>query len=338
MNNFHLRLTGLTILTILFGSLFSSCDSDEDSTDLVGNWVELSDFEGVPRNSAVSFVIGERVFLGTGYDGDDRLNDFWEYNVEKNYWIQKAEFGGVARNGAVGFATDSKGYIGTGYDGSTELYDFWEYDPTSDTWTEIASFDTLGRYDAVAFSINNKGYVGTGYNDNYLKDFYKYDPTTDNWEQIVSMGGSKRTSAIAMVIDNKAYVGLGIDNGVYEDDFWEYDPTTGEWTEKREVANISDDDYDDDYSIIRTSAVAFSINGFGYIATGGQGSVGADVWEYDPVTDLWEEKTSLEATERIEAVAFAVGDRGYIATGRSSSYRFDDLWGFDPFDEQEDYD
>lgn len=338
MNIIQLRLTGLFVLTTLFVGTFTSCDSEDETTELLGNWVELSDFEGVPRNDAVGFTIGNKAYLGTGFDGDDRLNDFWEYDVEKNYWIQKADFEGSARNGAVGFGTDTKGYVGTGYDGEDKLNDFWEFDPTSNKWERKSDFGGSGRYAAVGFSISNKGYIGTGYDGNSLKDFYEYNPTTDVWTKIISMGGSKRTDAIAFVIDGKAYVGTGLDNGVYEDDLWEFDPENGFWTEKREIANISDEDYDDDYDIIRTEAIAFAINGFGYLATGGQGSIGIDVWEYDPINDLWEEKTSLETTARMEAVGFAIGNRGYISTGRSSSYRFDDLWGFDPFEEQVDYD
>ena len=330
--------TNRLILITLVGILFSSCDSEEETTELLGNWKELSDFEGVPRNDAVGFSINNKGYIGTGYDGEDRLVDFWEYDAERNYWIQKADFPGVARNGAVGFGTDTKGYIGTGYDGENKLNDFYEYDPITNTWQQKADFGGSGRYGAVSFSILNKGYIGTGYDGNFLKDFYEYDPASDSWTKIISMGGSKRRDAAAFVINSKAYVCTGIDNGVYEDDIWEYDPTNGYWTEKREIANISDESYDDDYDITRTQAVAFTINGLGYIATGGQGSVGTDVWEYDPVNDLWEEKTGLEASARMEAIAFAIDDRAYIATGRSTGYRFDDLWGFEPFEEQEDYD
>jgi predicted porin len=84
--------------------------------------------------------------------------------------------------------------------------------------------------------------------------------------------------------------------------------------------------------------VAFSIDGKGYVATDGSGTVGTAVWEYQPTSDLWEEKTSLEATARIEAVGFSVGNLGYITTGRSSSYYFDDLWGFEPDAAQKDLD
>lgn len=330
-------LNVFVISILLFG--VSCSDDDDDDDELIGNWVELSDFEGVPRTEAVSFTIGSKAYVGTGYDGTDRLVDFWEYNSSTNQWIRKADFPGVARNGAVGFGTGSKGYIGTGYDGVNKLKDFWEYDPTSNTWVQISDFGGTARYGAVAFAIDNIGYVSTGYDGNALKDFWEYNPTTDQWTQGFSLGGGKRQEAVAFVINGKGYICTGIDNGVYENDFWEYDPVTNQWTAKRSIANISDNEYDDDYSSITgINKVGFAINGKGYVATGGKGSAGTIVWQYNPSSDLWTQKTSLEASGRIGAVGFAIDDLGYITTGRNSSYYFDDLWGFLPSAEQIDLD
>lgn len=330
----------MSTMIIALSIINTGCDDDDDDDDdVIGNWVELSDFEGIPRTEAVSFTIGDKAYVGTGYDGEDRLIDFWEYNPANNQWIRKADFPGAARNGAVGFGTDTKGYIGSGYDGVDKLKDFWEYDPTNDSWVQITDFGGTARFGAVAFAINNKGYVGTGYDGNALKDFWEYDPLSNQWTQVFSLGGGKRRDAIAFVIDDKAYVCTGIDNGSYENDFWQYDPASNSWTEMRHISNQSDDDYDDDYSyIIGIDKVAFSINGKGYVATGGAGSADDYVWEYDPSDDTWEKKTDLEASGRVESLGFAIGETGYITTGRNSSYYFDDLWGFKPDDEQVDLD
>ena len=327
------------LLLAIFTTAFSACDSDDDGDDIIGNWIELSDFEGVPRTDAVAFTIGDKAYLGTGYDGTYRLTDFWEYDPALNQWTRKADFPGAARSGAVGFGTNTKGYIGTGYDGTNKMNDFYEYDPSTDTWTRIADFGGTARYAAVAFSINNKGYVGTGYDGNSLKDFWEYDPSTGAWTKKLSLGGGKRRDAVAFVIDGKGYICTGIDNGIYEDDFWVYDPSADEWSERRPIYTESTEDYDDDYTdIVGTNKAAFAINGKGYVCTGGKGSAETIVWQYDPSTDLWARKTELEASGRIEAVGFAIGNIGYISTGRNSSYYFDDLWGFLPDDDQVDLD
>ncbi len=333
------RPTLLKILYILLFSLavfsFVSCsDDDDDDDDLVGDWTELSDLDGVPRSDAVAFVIGTKAYIGTGYDGEDRLKDFWEYDSDLNSWTRIADFPGTARNGAVAFATDSKGYVGTGYDGSDKLQDFYEYDPSTNEWTQIADFPGSARYGAVAFAIDNIGYVGTGYDDNVLKDFYSYNPDGNEWTKIISIEGGKRKDAVAFVIDGLGYVCTGIANGSYEDDFWAYDPEEGNWVKKRDIYDVSDNEYDDDYTnIIGTNKVAFTVNGKGYVATGGLSTTGTAVWEYNPDTDLWTQKTSLEASSRLDAVGFAIGDIGYVATGKDGSAEdddFDDLWGFKP--------
>jgi N-acetylneuraminic acid mutarotase len=313
--------------------VFSWCDNNDNTKNLVGNWVELSDFEGVARSDAVAFSVNDKGYVALGYDGDDRLKDLWEYDPVRDYWIQKADFPGNARNGAVGFGTSTKGYVGTGYDGFDKLKDFWEYDPQANAWTQVADFAGSARYGAIAFSIDNKGFVGTGYDGNYLKDFWMYDPGTNEWTQKVSVGGSKRRDAVGFAINGKGYVCTGINNGAYETDFWEYDPGTDLWTRKRDIANVSDDNYDDDYNIVRTSAVAFSAGGMGFVVSGGKGTVSSDAWAYDPGTDLWEEKSSLEGSTRMEAVAFTLTNKGYVMTGRSSSYYYDDIWCFYPDDE-----
>jgi len=320
-------------LMVVFAGVFiglGGCNNDPD-TDLIGNWVKLSPLDGVSRSDAVGFSIGDKGYVGTGYDGDDRLNDFWEYDPTRNSWTQRADLPGDVRNSAVGCGTDTKGYIGTGYNGISKLNDFWEYDPQTNKWTQKADFSGGIRIGAVAFSIDNKVYIGSGYDGHYLKDFWKYDPDSDTWAQVSGFGGEKREDAVAFVIDRKAYVCTGINSGTYEDDFWVYDPDTDSWTQKRDIANTSNDSYDNKYtSIVGSNKVAFTVNGKGYVATGGQGTTGTNVWEYDPVNDLWTAKTAFEGAARYEAVGFAIGSRGYVTTGRTSSLYMEDLWAFDP--------
>ncbi len=323
------KIWGVLIIAFLASPLFTSCDGGEEE-QLVGNWVELSDLDGLPRTDAAGFSIGNKGYVGTGYDGEDRLNDFWEYDPGRNAWTQKADLPGAARSSAVGFASDSKGYIGTGYDGRNRLKDFWEYDPSSNTWTQKADFGGTARYGAVAFAINNKGYVGTGNDGSYMKDNWEYDPSADTWTQKTSIGGSKRQDAASFTVNGKGYILTGQDNGAYQSDLWEYDPAADLWTKKRAITNVSDETYDDQYtSIPGVGKVGFSIGTKGYLATGGQ-TTGIDVWEYNPATDLWTEKTSFEGSTRQDGVAFTIGNRGYVTTGRSGSFYFDDIWALDP--------
>jgi hypothetical protein len=192
---------------------------------LSGIWTQKANFGVTGRNSAVSFSIGSKGYIGTGYEGLVGKSDFWEYDPIGNSWTQKANFGGTARYDAVGFSIGSKGYIGTGYDG-VRRNDFWEYDPIGNSWTQKANFGGTARNDAVGFSIGSKGYIGTGYdNVSERNDFWEYDPTANLWIQKANFGGTARYVAVGFSIGSKGYIGTGYD-GSAKNDFWEYNPAS----------------------------------------------------------------------------------------------------------------
>ncbi|MFT4155721.1 Kelch repeat-containing protein [Parafilimonas sp.] len=328
------------MLVALLSSALYSCDKSSDDDDYEGNWARSSDFEGVVRTEAVTFTIGDYAYVGTGYKGSDtRLKDFWQFDASTGTWKQMADLPGIERNSAVAFTISGEGYVGTGYDGTNKLNDFYQYDPDTNTWTQKADFGGSARYDAIGFSVNSMGYIATGFDDNYLKDNWKYNPSTDTWTQVASLGGYKRMGATVFVIDDLAYVCTGDNNGDKVNDFWYYDGSADTWTELRKISDAnSDKSYDDDYTIVRDDAVAFVMNGKGYITCGENSGIIATTWEYTPSTDLWVERYDFEGTPRIGAVAFTLNDVGYVVTGNNSSSQFDDCWSFDPTEDQTDDD
>ncbi|HUZ61462.1 MAG TPA: kelch repeat-containing protein [Hanamia sp.] len=330
-------LAAMSILGLLvFSMVLPSCKNNTTTT-ILGNWVTQSEFDGVARSEAVSFVIGDTAYIGTGFDGTNRLNDMWSFSPNAGatgYWFQEADFPGVPRSSAVAFALNGMGYVGTGYDGVNNLGDFWKFDPTMNTWTRVADFGGYARYDAVAFSVDGKGYVSTGYDGNYLKDFWEYNDTTNTWSQQVGMGGFKRSGAVAFVYKNQAYIVTGNNNGqtTTVNDLWRFDPTANPtWTALRDITNVSTDTYDDLYTdITRTNAVAFVMGAYAYITTGNNGSVMTSTWQYDIQHDQWYSKTAYEGLAREGAVGFTVDDTGYVGTGASGTQYFDDLRLFQP--------
>ena len=316
----------LGVLCLGWTGLLVGCGGST-TIDTLGDWTVKSEFEGVARTGASSFVISNIAYMGTGLDNkSQRLQDFWAYDPAKNAWTQKANYAGAARNQSVGFSTsNNRGYIGTGININGDLLkDFWEYNPATNTWKAVADFGGTARYSAVSFSIGAKGYVLTGNDGNYLKDMWAYDPTANNWLKVASYGGAKRVGAVSFVINNMAYVGTGNNNSTQQKDWYVYDPTTDVWTQKLDFTT-------DQASISRSYAVGFSINGKGYITLGTGSSTSTGVWEYDPATDLWAQLGNFEGAGRVYAIGFAIGSKGYITTGGGSlSVPYDDLWDFDP--------
>ena len=324
----------IATITVLFFVFLSGCSSDDGDDDTLGNWVDRSIFDGTPRSGAFAFTIGNLGYMGTGFDGDDRLSDVWVYDMEGNFWAQLADFPGIPRSSAVAFTVNNNAYVGLGYDGDDELGDFYRYNIATNSWDSISPFGGSARRGAVAFNSASHGYVGTGFDgDNDKKDFWRYEPDGDSWVELVGFGGNKRRDATTFTIGNNVYLGTGVSNGLNQTDFWVFNMEAEQWNP------LLDLDDDDDNFILRNNAVGFSMGDKGYFATG-DGGFGAsvDIWEYDPSTDLWEEKTEYEGTTRQGAVAFYNGSRAFLALGRSGNLYLDDNREFFPNQEEDEDD
>lgn len=339
-------------MCVLFSSfLLTSCSDDDD--ELVGNWSRTSDFSGVNRYGAASFVINDAVYVVGGYNSSEAVlvSDCWRYDINANQWIQVADFPGNARVYAFGFTANGKGYVGCGYNNKTytKLKDVWEFDPstgTSGTWTQVEDFadnsvSGCERYGCTSFTINNVGYVCGGYNDFYLNELWAYDATKavgSRWARKSDLP-KKRRDAQAFVIDGIAYVMGGINNGTNPTDLQAYNPETNSWTKKRDIYDATSDDFDNDYTgITRDCGSTFVIDGKGYLVLGKATNLTTTTWEYNPTSDQWYKRTSFEGSARESAVGFTIGGRGFIATGKASSTSFDDVWEFHPTAEQIDED
>jgi N-acetylneuraminic acid mutarotase len=84
-------------------------------------------------------------------------------------------------------------------------------------------------------------------------------------------------------------MGLGGQYPVSYKDFWEYDPATNAWTQKADFGGSG-----------RLYAARFTTNGKGYVGTGQSGTYPnytyyKDFWEYDPISNNWTQKRTLEA-------------------------------------------
>lgn len=288
-------------------------------------WCREVDFPNGKRSGAIAFSIGNKGYVGTGFDNaSEKHQDLWEYDPETVAWTQKKSFPGTARLAALAFVIGNKGYVGMGYKGfgsaqDNFFNDLWEYDPLTNNWLEKSSLPGPARQYAIGFSVNNKGYVGCGQPglSSLLSDFYEYDPIQDQWTQKSDMP-YPRLSAIAFSIGSKGYVGTGQNAGAttFYNDFYEYNPVTDQWLQKSSFPGAS-----------RFGALGFVIGNKGYLGTGfNAGAVYKDFWEYDPLSDTWLALPDLE-TARGFAVGFAIGNKGYVGIGNyTSSGIFEDFW------------
>jgi N-acetylneuraminic acid mutarotase len=128
----------------------------------IGN--RLIKTESAGRQDAVSFVINDKAFVGTGYN-NGYLKDFYEYNQATDTWRKIADLPDNGRDDAVAFSLTGRGYVGLGWNGTTGvLKDFWQYNPASNAWRINTSLADLGRFGANAWVIDNVPYIGFGSN------------------------------------------------------------------------------------------------------------------------------------------------------------------------------
>lgn len=312
-------------VTEILNGIDDNCNGTIDEGVAPNTWGKLSNIGEMGRVYAVGFSIGNKGYIGTGYNEIAFLNDFWEYDPAANTWTQKADFGGVARGGAVGFSIGNKGYLGTGEnftDGTIRYKDFWEYNPDTNNWTQKADFGGSERSFAVGFSIGSKGYIGTGTDSvgNYSKDFWEYDPAVNKWIQKSDFGGDRRTYAVGFSIGKKGYIGTG--NSSYLSltrDFWEYDPAANSWKRRAHIPEWG-----------KYGGVGFSIGSKGYLGTGYDAALFAPFFEYEPVSNSWIKKSDFGGGgSRVFAVGFSIGDKGYIGTGHADK-NYNDFWQYTP--------
>ncbi|MCE9540394.1 MAG: galactose oxidase, partial [Bacteroidetes bacterium] len=92
-----------------------------------GKWSQKASFPGAPRYGSAAFSIGNKGYIGTGYDGNLSYKDFFEFDPVLNSWLQKSDFGGEARGYGIGFAIGNNGYIGIGNNANGALSNLWVY-------------------------------------------------------------------------------------------------------------------------------------------------------------------------------------------------------------------
>ncbi|HKR06231.1 MAG TPA: kelch repeat-containing protein [Bacteroidia bacterium] len=96
------------------------------------------------------------------------------------------------------------------------------------------------------------------------------------------------------------------------------------WTEKNAIGlNVTTSTFMSQ----RYGAVGFSIGTKGYVGTGMDGNYKNDFWEYDPVLNVWTQKSDFGGIGTYFATGFSIGNKGYIGTG---VYTGKDFWEYDP--------
>ncbi|MFK7908902.1 MAG: Kelch repeat-containing protein [Chitinophagales bacterium] len=297
-------------------------------------WISKASYGGEHLFGAASFVIDDRLFVGTGLH-DNHVKHFYEFDYQKNTWEKIASFPSDERVNAIGFTAGGYGYVGLGKNciGAgvcTHVYynDLWRYNPQNNSWTKMSDFPESPRSSFTCFVIEDKAYVSGGYLDNE-KDLWEYNTSTDTWTQKADYPGASISAQTSFSLNNKGYLGLGWDDGA-NDDFWEYDPITDTWTQKGNFPGQA-----------RQAALDFTLSNEGYLV-GGVNSDDfpaqyfTDMWKYNPENDTWIQiETNYPGKGRIQMISGIIGNKIIIGLGGNDGGfapydRFEDVWEYVP--------
>ena len=301
-------------------------------------WLRIGDFPAtLTEGTAVADFATGRAYAGIGCQNENGVCLGPELNNQRQFWSFNPNSAGTlgkwtetqnvinsvfGRTNAVSFAIDGIIYVVSGgfYDNSEffPVGDFCKYDPQADQWTKLSYPGGMTkRSGAVAFVANKKAYVGTGVDaaDKEYNDFWEYDPLTNKWRPVASLpADAARYEAAAFTVGGYGYVATGQKGPQPLYDCWRFRPPVddtdqGEWVA---VAGLLPEDG-------RWQAVAFSIDGYGYVATGYHLDNGYlnDLWRYDPVKNEWEQKTPFQGVARTNALGFSLSGFGYLGTGNT---------------------
>lgn len=140
------------------------------------------------------------------------------------------------------------------------------------------------------------------------------------WIRGVDFDGLPRSGAASFTIGEDLYVttGYGTSSNRFTDT-WFYDVSTALWTAKSAFPGEA-----------RNNAVAFSINGKGYVGLGTNGTrMFNDFYEYDPQTDTWKAIANFPGTARYGAVSFVVSNTPYVGCGKDiDAQDFNDFYTY----------
>lgn len=250
-------------------------------------WTQKSSFPGIERVKAIAAVVNNNAYVGLGYSPEtggcsDRaayLTDFWKYDPANDVWNKKAQFPTKYTDACFCFVSNNEIYVGAGFNGVSFTGEFWKYNPLQDNWTQLKNLPGINRTLAVACADDQHIFFGTGFMTSSANDWWEYSPATDNWSSRKQMPDHGRQNSVALCINNRYFVATGrywkgsvIANEYVKADIEEYDPINNKWISHGEIPNGK-----------RENAIAFTINGKGYIGFG-ENDVGMvnSFWSFEP--------------------------------------------------------
>src|SRR5207342_1510045 len=109
-------------------------------------------------------------------------------------------------------------------------------------------------------------------------------------------------------------------------ELWAWDKMTDTWTQMADFPGLG-----------REGALGFAVALKGYVVMGwdglgyNQSNYHSDMYEYDPVSNTWTQKTSMPGIGRYVGMGFAISGKIYVGMGLAAAWNYlDDWYEYDP--------
>jgi len=237
------------------------------------SWKKKADFPGIARVKAIAAVVNHKAYVGLGFNIDlgvynfnACLKDFWMYDPTTDNWTKMADFPSNYTDACASFVVDNVIYQTSGMNGAAFGEQVWKYVPQGGqpgSWVRLKDFPGVARAGGIASATRDRCYFGTGYMTDNKNDWWEYLPSNDTWKQRKAMPDNGRETSVSLDINNRILIATGrhfggnLTGGHIDSDILEYDLIKNVWYERGNIPNGG-----------RENAIAFTINGKGYIGYG----------------------------------------------------------------------
>jgi N-acetylneuraminic acid mutarotase len=274
------------------------------------SWIQIADFPATERDDAVSFVVGETAYCGTGLKPFFvASNDMYAFDMNTETWVAINSLpAGTERQYATGFSYNNYGFVFGGI-GSNYFNDLWMYDPQTGNWQAKLSLPAEGRMGSGCFVINDTAYVigGRTSMSNSISEVWAYCISADTWTQKNDLPFGSRWRASTATDNTKGYLIFGVDSeSQFRRELYEFNPLINTWSQISVFPGTG-----------RAYAAMNYINDELLVIAGLDSLNNSynDMWKFDLTEFVWQALDAIPASGRRGGMCFNSSTTVYYSTG-----------------------
>lgn len=195
-------------------------------------WTELPSAPFAARTNAVAQVVGDKVFVGLGYNGggvynpDSYMRDWWMYDAGTGEWERKADYPAVETAGTSAFAVGDEIMVCFGFY-ALATNDVYAYDVSEDRWRKVDASACGKKEETIAGSVGGRHFAGT------CSQWYEYLEKEGRWVGRSTIYNQASRLCASALTDGESLYMIGGRSGwrairVY-DEVWEYMAAADKW-------------------------------------------------------------------------------------------------------------